>query len=207
MTTKNSLSDKQKSFANAFTDNNSFGRFSNINLNQNHKFADLSPVHSHSKSLNNNKKFLSTEIENRERKGNFQSWNNYSTTIDKKAINPSIHHNEGDKIKKQWKKNTLNAVNNSTLSLHISAYENLNEGDTASIEDKAGCFKGEKMDFLKKGKNVKQLLSSSFSATIQNPFEFPRQQEGNQFNNPEIMHFKASQQLLNPNHSMPSQGE
>uniref|UniRef100_A0AC34FWW1 Uncharacterized protein n=1 Tax=Panagrolaimus sp. ES5 TaxID=591445 RepID=A0AC34FWW1_9BILA len=89
-------------------------------------------------------------------------------------------------------------LNNSTLSLHIAAYENSAEVSAHTNE----C--NEEKDGLNNGKSglykkVKQINAGPVS-TVQNPFEFPRQQK-NQTGEPEVMHFKASQRLLNPNDS------
>uniref|UniRef100_A0AC35GQS9 Transposase Synechocystis PCC 6803 domain-containing protein n=1 Tax=Panagrolaimus sp. PS1159 TaxID=55785 RepID=A0AC35GQS9_9BILA len=92
--------------------------------------------------------------------------------------------------KRSWKKvSSSSNTNNSTLSLHNAAYEALiapySVGD---IKDDG--FK------MKKSDSNKQLFSDS---TIQNPFEFPRQQEQNRTPEPEVMGFRASQRLRNPN--------
>uniref|UniRef100_A0AC34GQY1 Uncharacterized protein n=1 Tax=Panagrolaimus sp. ES5 TaxID=591445 RepID=A0AC34GQY1_9BILA len=92
------------------------------------------------------------------------------------------------------------AIKNSTLSLHIEAYENSIENDNsvASVEDKNQGLK--ESGFIKKWKNVKQvfLVGSTQPSVIQNPFELPRQQN-NDATKPDTMQFKASQKLLNPN--------
>uniref|UniRef100_A0AC35GKM2 Uncharacterized protein n=1 Tax=Panagrolaimus sp. PS1159 TaxID=55785 RepID=A0AC35GKM2_9BILA len=75
----------------------------------------------------------------------------------------------------------------STLSLHISAYEN---EASDSFNELKKCFKPNGYDLIKKKKII--VVSTS---VIQNPFEFPRQQN-DEISVPEIAQFKASQQLL-----------
>uniref|UniRef100_A0AC34GD32 Uncharacterized protein n=1 Tax=Panagrolaimus sp. ES5 TaxID=591445 RepID=A0AC34GD32_9BILA len=71
-----------------------------------------------------------------------------------------------DSDKKEKKSN----VNNSTLSLHIAAYENLNdEASTEFCDDKDYKLKSKKLDLVKKWKTAK-------ASIIENRFEFPRQQ-------------------------------
>uniref|UniRef100_A0AC34F4J1 Uncharacterized protein n=1 Tax=Panagrolaimus sp. ES5 TaxID=591445 RepID=A0AC34F4J1_9BILA len=90
--------------------------------------------------------------------------------------------------KEKLKNGKHSKINNSTLSLHISAYENLIEalGDSNGSENEG-----------MKEKKIQTNFTDSVSL-LQNRFEFPRQQE-NQEIEPEIMQFKTSQRLLNPN--------
>uniref|UniRef100_A0AC34GQH2 Uncharacterized protein n=1 Tax=Panagrolaimus sp. ES5 TaxID=591445 RepID=A0AC34GQH2_9BILA len=97
------------------------------------------------------------------------------------------------------KKDNSTNVKNSTLSLHIVAYENSDEVSSECNEEECSKKKNEKMALIKKWKNTKQIFNDSASF-FQNPFEFPRQHK-NQNIKPEIMQFKASQRLLNPNES------
>uniref|UniRef100_A0AC35GFU9 Uncharacterized protein n=1 Tax=Panagrolaimus sp. PS1159 TaxID=55785 RepID=A0AC35GFU9_9BILA len=87
---------------------------------------------------------------------------------------------------KKEKKNFLNAtIKSSTISLHISAYENSTKAAALDL------FSGE---------NQLNLIQK-WETLIQNPLEFPRQQN-NKIMEPEIAQFKASQKLLNPNESV-----
>uniref|UniRef100_A0A914Z5N0 Uncharacterized protein n=1 Tax=Panagrolaimus superbus TaxID=310955 RepID=A0A914Z5N0_9BILA len=113
------------------------------------------------------------------------------------------YKDDDEEVKKQWKKDIISssdAINNSTLSLHITAYENLIQSKDAALNDEKieEDLKREKSDLTKKWKNVNHLFLGSSFSDIENPFEFPRQQNGEAIK-PGMMHFKASQRLLNPN--------
>uniref|UniRef100_A0A914QUR7 Uncharacterized protein n=1 Tax=Panagrolaimus davidi TaxID=227884 RepID=A0A914QUR7_9BILA len=106
---------------------------------------------------------------------------------------PSIvgSNDYGKELKKE---KSSTAKNNSTLSLHIAAYENSIESDSLLDGTKKSLNQN---NLIKERDNLKQF----FAVSIQNPFEFPRQQENDK--SKETAHFKASQRLLNPN-STPS---
>uniref|UniRef100_A0AC34GPT3 Uncharacterized protein n=1 Tax=Panagrolaimus sp. ES5 TaxID=591445 RepID=A0AC34GPT3_9BILA len=91
----------------------------------------------------------------------------------------------------QWKKEkNKGEKNNSTLSLHISTYENSIEENVEQDDEYSG---------VKKENSAIIKVFCSLNA-FQNPFEFPRQGE-NDTVQPEIMQFRASQWLTNPNDS------
>uniref|UniRef100_A0A914QHJ8 NADH dehydrogenase [ubiquinone] 1 beta subcomplex subunit 10 n=1 Tax=Panagrolaimus davidi TaxID=227884 RepID=A0A914QHJ8_9BILA len=94
-----------------------------------------------------------------------------------------------EEAKKKWTKDGLSDVKSSTLSLHISAYENSKE--ITGLDS----FNGHLM-----GKRIKLTWINNFF----NPFEFPRQQEKDQVNKPELMGFRANQKLLAPDQSTSS---
>uniref|UniRef100_A0A914Z9V4 DUF4817 domain-containing protein n=1 Tax=Panagrolaimus superbus TaxID=310955 RepID=A0A914Z9V4_9BILA len=83
-------------------------------------------------------------------------------------------------------------TSNSTLSLHITAYENALEA--VNVEKNGNKITTK---VIKKWEYGKQVPTAS-TTDIQNPFEFPRQQE-NQAIRPEVMEYRADQGLLNPN--------
>uniref|UniRef100_A0AC35GAQ6 Uncharacterized protein n=1 Tax=Panagrolaimus sp. PS1159 TaxID=55785 RepID=A0AC35GAQ6_9BILA len=145
-------SDKYSFIEQRFT--TSENQYYNLNLNPSKKCATLIPVQSNSKPKND-KYWVSDNYEEKEK---LQSWKKSSKISTFKTLNE-----DNNDLKKRWKnENVLKTINESTLSLHISAY-------------KKPCF----TDSLK----------------FRNPFEFPRQQNGDQRNKPEIMEFKATQQL------------
>uniref|UniRef100_A0AC34FCX4 Uncharacterized protein n=1 Tax=Panagrolaimus sp. ES5 TaxID=591445 RepID=A0AC34FCX4_9BILA len=132
---------------------------------------------------------------------NLSDLNEYQT---KKYLNPwskpskyfssnDVLNVDGYAKQKEDEVKTFTNVTNSTLSLHISAYENFTGAD--SDENRDLKQKGKIEDSVKKWKTVKQFFTSPMS---QNAFEFPRQQT-DQNNQSELMQFKASQRLLNPN--------
>uniref|UniRef100_A0A914QD63 Uncharacterized protein n=1 Tax=Panagrolaimus davidi TaxID=227884 RepID=A0A914QD63_9BILA len=111
-------------------------------------------------------------------------------TLDKPSGWFKLDNNVEEEPEKQWKKNgSSSTVNNSTLYLHIAAYER-------SVEVAASdSFGGKKKEDLKNGVS-RSILASKF--VIQNPFEFPRQQS-EEICEPELSQFRASQRLLNTN--------
>uniref|UniRef100_A0A914YSW7 Uncharacterized protein n=1 Tax=Panagrolaimus superbus TaxID=310955 RepID=A0A914YSW7_9BILA len=115
------------------------------------------------------------------------------------SLNICDEIDKDNNVKKQWNKNSLNPSNNSTLSLHIAAYEN--SRDTVSDDKNYEGLKenAKRLALIKKWKIVKQILAGTGSI-IQNPFEFPRQEDRDPMI-PEIAQFRASQKLLNPNTS------
>uniref|UniRef100_A0AC35GQT3 Uncharacterized protein n=1 Tax=Panagrolaimus sp. PS1159 TaxID=55785 RepID=A0AC35GQT3_9BILA len=165
MTTKN----QQSLVANkrAFIETVSDVQYNNLNLNQNHK------------SLNDDVLLLKSF-------SNYNKINNvpnvYPSQVNKwDKFQPLKLYDSSEVNQKQFNKYKSGSnIKNSTLSLHISAYENSIEAAT-DFNDK--CGKG--------WKNVNNLFVSNI---IQKPFEFPRQQEPNAME-PEFMQFKASQRL------------
>uniref|UniRef100_A0A914R8D7 Vesicle-fusing ATPase n=1 Tax=Panagrolaimus davidi TaxID=227884 RepID=A0A914R8D7_9BILA len=87
-----------------------------------------------------------------------------------------------ENIKQKNKKNCK--TNSSTLSLHIAAYENSIEANNKSNVDK----------------------KEQFSSSPINPFEFPRQQDGDYRARPEVSNYRASQRLLDPTGASSSSG-
>uniref|UniRef100_A0AC34F2G6 Uncharacterized protein n=1 Tax=Panagrolaimus sp. ES5 TaxID=591445 RepID=A0AC34F2G6_9BILA len=123
------------------------------------------------------------------------SWNKSSIDLSSNLLN---NYHRDKKHKKR--SSSISSINSSsTLSLHIAAYENLREVASNSDADKNENLKKKnlKLGLNMKCKNPKRTLTG-LPSSFPNPFEFPRQQE-NQSNHPEVMQFKASQRLLNPN--------
>uniref|UniRef100_A0A914Q3J5 Uncharacterized protein n=1 Tax=Panagrolaimus davidi TaxID=227884 RepID=A0A914Q3J5_9BILA len=166
-------------------------QYSNLNLNQNLKCLDVSPIQSNSKSYNNKncgtaatfKLPGSSQSDNIEGRENPLHLNKPSKISDfSNLINDKTENKE---FKKLWKTNSYsNTTNSSSISLHIAAYEN-----SANEDLQTG-----KSDSIK---NEKQIFTAGTFVT-QNSFEFPRQ-ENEEAKVPEVSNFKASQRLLNPN--------
>uniref|UniRef100_A0A914P6B2 Uncharacterized protein n=1 Tax=Panagrolaimus davidi TaxID=227884 RepID=A0A914P6B2_9BILA len=191
------LSDNQESVTVDNSQTVHDNQFSNLNLNQNFKCFDVTPIQSNSKSYNIKNcatlklpgSSVSDNIEGRKNPSHLNKpskISNFSNLINDKT--------ENEESKKPWKKNSYsNTISGSTLSLHIAAYENSVETDS---------FNGSKNEDLQKVKfdsikNEKQIFTAG-TFVIQNSFEFPRQEnEGAKV--PEVSNFKASQRLLNPN--------
>uniref|UniRef100_A0AC34G8Q4 Uncharacterized protein n=1 Tax=Panagrolaimus sp. ES5 TaxID=591445 RepID=A0AC34G8Q4_9BILA len=169
-------------------------QYSNLNLNHNYQSLDADYVHSKS-AIKNSRKIQNpaatklsdfTDLNDVQAK---QSWKRSNENLQTNFLNTGHESEEEDEFKKS------KSANKSTLSLHISEYENL-------IEAKAAYSGGlenddKKTNLIKKWCIFKQDFIDP-ALFIKNPFEFPRQQE-DQGNHPEMMQFKASQRLLNPN--------
>uniref|UniRef100_A0AC35FFA7 Uncharacterized protein n=1 Tax=Panagrolaimus sp. PS1159 TaxID=55785 RepID=A0AC35FFA7_9BILA len=161
--------DKHKSFDNRHTATGD--QYSDLNLNQNLKGSNQSD----SKSYENKK------IE----KEKSQTWK--MTDLCSKYSNTLSLNDENEKC---WKKNgSSNATNNSTLSFHISVYEDSNEASSDSLNK----------SFQKSLSIQKQKEINAVSKFVsQSPLEFQRQQS-DKVSEPEVSRFKASQKLLDPN--------
>uniref|UniRef100_A0A914QDD1 Uncharacterized protein n=1 Tax=Panagrolaimus davidi TaxID=227884 RepID=A0A914QDD1_9BILA len=128
----------------------------------------------------------------------FDFSNNHYSKRDSHSWNKSAKHIYLGKIggyqkEDRWKKDK-NATNGSTLSLHIATYEN-------SVEAVCKFVDGTKEEDSKQARKDKyaNLIFGVSSCVIQNPFEFPRQQENDQSKEPEVTQYQSSQRLLNPN--------
>uniref|UniRef100_A0AC34FLA3 Uncharacterized protein n=1 Tax=Panagrolaimus sp. ES5 TaxID=591445 RepID=A0AC34FLA3_9BILA len=188
------LSDKQQFFVNA--DSHDKNQYSNFNLNGNYSYSSISSsVQSHSKTKTSNiNSFDSHDIGNNEGKKKLQTSIKSSYGFAEEQVQKLFEDRQGQNLSQQH--NSSN-VNNSTLSLHIAAYENSLETSDERSDEEEEVSKKKSTGFLQKWQNAKQIFTDS-KAINQNPFEFPRQQEQYEIP-PEVMQFIASQNVLNPN--------
>uniref|UniRef100_A0AC34FV13 Uncharacterized protein n=1 Tax=Panagrolaimus sp. ES5 TaxID=591445 RepID=A0AC34FV13_9BILA len=168
-------------------------QYSNLNLNQKHECSDISSLRSKSVA-NDNKKLEVFNLDDSIKRQDSISW--YKSIKHSSSSDLNINRNveENDEFQKE------KSINNSTLSLHIAAYENAFEVPniySSDIEIKTLIDERVKSGLNKALDPAKQLFICT-SPIIQNPFEFPRQQS-DKTSDPEIMQFKATQNLLNPN--------
>uniref|UniRef100_A0AC35FIH4 Uncharacterized protein n=1 Tax=Panagrolaimus sp. PS1159 TaxID=55785 RepID=A0AC35FIH4_9BILA len=169
--------------------NNSDGQYKNFSLKQknfsNAFFESSKNVSSENRNVLNydfaNKNYSKTQK---------QSYPRNKAT---KILSPTFGSIDGFKKESCEKISSSSSTSNSTLSLHIEAYE-------SSIV--SGLFDGTKKPLKQNGLirgNAKQLFTD-FESVIQNPFEFPRQQQENVgAKTPEVAQYTASQRLLSPN--------
>uniref|UniRef100_A0AC34FN96 Uncharacterized protein n=1 Tax=Panagrolaimus sp. ES5 TaxID=591445 RepID=A0AC34FN96_9BILA len=176
-----SLKNKQKVFVIAGD------QFSNLNLNQNHKFFDKSLC---SKSVTTDNKKGQDYAK--------KDSNLWSKSKNKRLTSSFLNLNSDSGEKEEFKE--AKSVHSSTLSLHIAAYENTVEAslDSDSCKNQDLDYKSENRISINKWKTPKYFFSG-LPSTFQNPFEFPRQQENEGTKAPEVAQFKASQKLLNSN--------
>uniref|UniRef100_A0A914YZY7 Uncharacterized protein n=1 Tax=Panagrolaimus superbus TaxID=310955 RepID=A0A914YZY7_9BILA len=171
MQTKDSLSKTKPQSFNGDNDK----RYSYFNLNQNHVCSYASTIQSTSQPRNNKSVPV---FQTYEKNGKVRSWNKLSVNdLSTKFSNYLNFNNEKEEPTKILCSNG-SSTTRSTLSLHIAAYEN-------SIEVVVS--------------HDKVIPNPQKLAVSRNAFEFPRQQQEQAINEPEIMQFKASQRLMNPN--------
>uniref|UniRef100_A0A914Q8S5 Uncharacterized protein n=1 Tax=Panagrolaimus davidi TaxID=227884 RepID=A0A914Q8S5_9BILA len=131
-----------------------------------------------------------------ERNEKLKSWDKSSVNDLRSKILKGLNFNDNFEkdAKKSWKNESFSNINKSTLSLHIEVYENSIEVVTSD----SFCIKKE--GSIKKWENAKQICIDASAFVIQNPFEFPRQQN-DKISEPELSQYKASQRLINPSGS------
>uniref|UniRef100_A0AC34G0S2 Uncharacterized protein n=1 Tax=Panagrolaimus sp. ES5 TaxID=591445 RepID=A0AC34G0S2_9BILA len=117
------------------------------------------------------------------------------TTNDYRLLSKNIIDDSSsvkERKKKVFKNDKTSSINKSTLSLHIAAYEDLVH--LKPLDGENTYEKDERM----KSSLIKKLKHAFSESANENPFEFPRTQEGDTVADPEVMQFKASQKLLDP---------
>uniref|UniRef100_A0A914RCQ1 Uncharacterized protein n=1 Tax=Panagrolaimus davidi TaxID=227884 RepID=A0A914RCQ1_9BILA len=141
MATKDSclfLTNKQQTFGNS---DSSYSTI-NLNLNQSHISSDVTPIKS------NNSTFINKRFQNNDFGGSPKKPIEFKDKNDKTAqkICPSKYFNLHESEKEErnnavnrWKKKYSKSANNSTLSLHIAAFENAIEDVEQKNIDK-NCF-------------------------------------------------------------------
>uniref|UniRef100_A0AC35GLK5 Non-specific protein-tyrosine kinase n=1 Tax=Panagrolaimus sp. PS1159 TaxID=55785 RepID=A0AC35GLK5_9BILA len=159
---------ESKSFVPAISDVDRNEKYSNLNLKKNSKFSKASNFQSDFKKYS------------KKQKEKLRAWQKIN-------INSKISNFDESEVEKCRKKNgSSNATNNSTLFLHISAYENSNEASSSDSFNKT----------FQKSWLIQKQLNPDPTFVSQNPFEFQRQQN-DKVPVPEVAQFKANQRLSN----------
>uniref|UniRef100_A0AC34FBM5 Uncharacterized protein n=1 Tax=Panagrolaimus sp. ES5 TaxID=591445 RepID=A0AC34FBM5_9BILA len=187
-------------------------QYKNLNMNSNHGSSAKDFGHSESISTNNKsgkydkincriKTATLTKVSDSNDYQN-QSINDSWQTSNKRLYpNPSEYSNLHKPPKDEYndEKKKEDVKNSSTLSLHISAYENTvedgnqNEKENSDKTD-ANAKKPKKGKVSRAFKSIKNLFTGSPSKEFSKTFTFPEQSCTS-----ETMEFKSSQKLLDPN--------
>uniref|UniRef100_A0AC34FE90 Uncharacterized protein n=1 Tax=Panagrolaimus sp. ES5 TaxID=591445 RepID=A0AC34FE90_9BILA len=175
-------------------------QYNSINLNQHHKCEDLKYLHSKSiQSSSKNSVYTDTtgfvDFNESSAKSVASQTGKNNNDFSKSFGNLNIQEKEEQKYKGQ-NKDDEKCNNSSTLSLHISAYENANE--TLNVNDKLNKTESKQNTFASNTlKKVKSIFAKSVQ-TSQNPFVL-LQKQNEESMQAEVMQFKASQKLMNFN--------
>uniref|UniRef100_A0A914PU19 Uncharacterized protein n=1 Tax=Panagrolaimus davidi TaxID=227884 RepID=A0A914PU19_9BILA len=156
--------------------------FKSINLGQQIGVRELIKFNNNGNSKHGQKVsgFCQTDMEMKDK-----SWNR-KFSKDSKMPNFSVVKNVGDKLLKaenEWKSSKTKNNNGSTLSLHISAFEN-----SVEAENGQNCENDAK-------KLKPKTIAETFKVDLKNSFEIPRQQENEEAKTPEVAEYHAFQQL------------
>uniref|UniRef100_A0A914P7K2 ZZ-type domain-containing protein n=1 Tax=Panagrolaimus davidi TaxID=227884 RepID=A0A914P7K2_9BILA len=163
-------------------------QYSNLNLNQSQSKLESIPLQSKSSIVPPDRRKTNAKAKE-------SHWNK-NNNVTTEYLN--AHDSKEDHQYKHQIKSELNAKNGSTLSLRIAAYEN-------SIQENGDEEKQKNMnDALTKkvqcGTSKKLIDGKDYVwSNIKDAFQFPRIQVDSSSTEPEVMQFRASQKLLNPN--------
>jgi hypothetical protein len=188
MATKD-LSFEDTSFSNSKSSHNA--QYNNLSLNASQSCQIIASIQSKNISVGNEQE--NSDLADKKFVTFSTTKNNSWKKCDKNDLQLLHHHSFGNEKQKQQFNQVegMSFANNSTLSLHISAYEN----SIKSADNNLNVEKSSKTSsFNKMQNNHKQHFKTD------SVFEFPRQQEDIP-STPEIMQFKSSQKLLNSNES------
>uniref|UniRef100_A0AC35FZ49 Uncharacterized protein n=1 Tax=Panagrolaimus sp. PS1159 TaxID=55785 RepID=A0AC35FZ49_9BILA len=158
------------------SDDSENGEYKNLKLNCNHQNLSVNSFFVHSKTettkIDNKNNYDFTDKNDLKAKKDSNLWSKY----DNDSLN-SVFNQKENEFK------NVNE-NRSTLSFHISAYKN-GSNNIFELTEKSKQKSSDLNGFI------------GFASIIQNPFEFPRQENEGRRRESDISQFKTSQRLIN----------